>query len=451
MLGSLMLGNREAIADSAALLSPGDFYESRNQAIYDQILTLYDAGKTVDLQTISNALTQAGTLDKAGGYSRLMELAGRSVSPSACRDYARIVADLARRRRIITLGQEAAHRGHDPTVPTESLVTALDSELARLDAGQAGTYSHIAEVNMELYAGVNATTKGQLPRNLMSGFYDLDHILRGFEPQSLTILASRPSLGKTALALNIAVRVVKAGGRVGIFSLEMSRLELARRFFGIHEGRSIREYEATNADLGPVIDYMTRVARYQFYIDQSSSLTTRTLTGKARKGKSKYKLDLIIVDYLQLVQGDGRTDNREGEISQISRAMKGIAREINTPMLVLSQLSRKTEDRTDRRPMLSDLRESGAIEQDADNVLLIHRPEHYGEKYLDADSKTAPITESPRGWWKGRAEIIVAKHRNGPTGSCYLSFSSELTKFDNIAKPVVYDVPDAPPDPDIPY
>jgi replicative DNA helicase len=421
VLGSILL-DPLSVAKVLQFLHPEDFYRENNGQIYRAALDLFSAGEPIDNVTLAAQLQTMGMLDRVGGRTQLASMQSAVPTAANIEYYGRIVKEKAYKRRLISAGSNIAGFGYDDGVEAEEAINQAQSlvfgvaddrdqrELARL-YDLLGPAMERISLQME---------SGQGVIGVPSGFHDLDRMTGGFKDSDLIIVAGRPSMGKTSLALNIALHAaLESKKAIAIFSLEMSKEQLTERLLTeqaqidaqrLHRGLlSEAEYDRVSNALGPL-------GEAAIYIDDTPAMDELTLQLKARQAKMRHNIDLIVVDYLQLMHGRSRgDDNRVQEVSSISRALKGLARELRIPVIAISQLSRAPEQRPDKRPILSDLRESGAIEQDSDVVMFLYRPEYYKSD------------ERP-----GIAEVILAKHRNGPTGMIELKFRRDHTRFYNL-------------------
>ncbi len=428
VLGSLLL-DKDAIIKIADVIYADDFYDDKHRMIYLSILALYDERASIDILTVSNKLDDGGSLEKVGGISYLTTLVNSVPSAAHVVHYAQIVRRKGTLRRLISRATEIVELGFHEETDLESLLDQAEQKLFSVSQKYLKqNFVPLSEVLHETFDRLDELhrEKGKL-RGVATGFNDLDQKLGGLQKSDLIILAARPSMGKTSLALdiirNVAMNEKKA---VGIFSLEMSKDQLVDRMLAAEADVDLWKMRTGKLrDLGPDNDFerighaLGRLSEAQIFIDDSGSLNIMELRTKARRLQADHDLDLIVVDYLQLMQGRS-TENRVQEVSEISRSLKILAKELNVPVLALSQLSRAVEQRGgDKKPQLSDLRESGSIEQDADVVMFIYRDEMYAGK----DSKKPHI-----------AEILIKKHRNGPTGDVELFFDGEKTSFKNLAK-----------------
>lgn len=423
VLGSMML-LEDAIAQVTEVLQSGDFYKSAHRVIYDALVGLFARGEPVDAITTVEELKRRGSLDAAGGALYIHHLVESVPSPASAAHYARIVADHAMLRRLIEAGSTIIQRAYD--VPEDAAKLADQAEgliysVARhQEKDEVVPLSRLVGESLETLERMHDREGGMA--GIPTGFVDLDQLLQGLQPGNLIIIAARPGVGKSSLVTNIARNVaIEAEVPVAMFSLEMSRIEIAMRLLcaearvGQDRVRAMR----VAADEWPrIIEAAEVLDRAPVYIVDSGAMTIVDIRAKARRMKSGTGLGLLIVDYLQLMSGHQRTESRQQEIADISRSLKLLAKELEIPVIAVSQLNRNPESRTDKRPQLSDLRESGSLEQDSDVVMFIHREELWND--------------SPD--IKGLAEIIVAKHRNGPTDKVPLAFLSHLTQFRNYAR-----------------
>ncbi len=421
LLGALLIDS-DAIVKIADNVSPADFFDQRHQRIYEAILQLYEGHSAIDVLTLSDRLKNNGYLDGIGGPAYLTELTNYVPTAAHVEQYAEIVAQKAMRRRLIAASKEIADMSSDESKQLRALIE--EAEIKLFEVSQQHIKQDVISLETVLAESFDRLDDlhkdKQKIRGIPTGFRDIDNTLAGFQRSDLVILAARPSMGKTALALNFAHNVaVQAQQPVLIFSLEMSKEQLVDRLLSIESGVdawALRTGNLTDADFERIGHAMGTLSEAQIYIDDTPGITISDLRTKARREAHRHPLGLIIVDYLQLMSGGSRfgdAGNRVQEISEISRGLKGVARELNVPVLALSQLSRSVESRSPQIPQLADLRESGSIEQDADVVAFIYREEYYN-----------PETDR-----KGLADIFIKKHRNGPTGNAELRFENEKQRF----------------------
>jgi len=421
LLGAILIDS-DAIVKIADSLSAEDFYDPKHQRIYEAIGQLYEKHSPIDVLTLSDQLKGTGFLEFVGGGAYLTELTNYVPTAAHVEQYADIVAQKAMRRRLIKASQDIVNLSYDEKQGLRELIEEAESRI--FDVSQRHVKQDISSLETILGESFDRLDelhkdKGKL-RGIPTGFKDLDKILAGLQRSDLFVLAARPSMGKTALALNIAHSVaLKAGEPVLMFSLEMSKEQLVDRMLAMESGVdawALRTGNLSDSDFEKIGQAMGSLSEAQIYIDDTPSITVSDLRTKARREAHQRPLGLIIVDYLQLMSGGSRFGgeaNRVQEISEISRGLKGIARELNVPLLALSQLSRSVESRSPQIPQLADLRESGSIEQDADVVAFIYREDYYN-----------PETER-----KNMTDVLIKKHRNGPTGGVELYFDREKQRF----------------------
>ncbi|MBI1857387.1 replicative DNA helicase [Candidatus Saccharibacteria bacterium] len=421
LLGAILIDS-DAIVKVADSLTADDFYEERHGRIYEAVVSLYEKHSPIDVLTLADQLKSAGFLDLVGGASYLSELTNFVPTATHVEQYAQIVSQKALRRRLIKASQDISGLGYDEARSLQELVEEAESRL--FDVSQKHIKQDIVSLETILTESFDRLDelhkdKGKI-RGVPTGYKDLDEKLAGFQASDLIILAARPSMGKTALSLNLAHNIAtKAELPVLIFSLEMSKEQLVDRLLAMESGVdawALRTGNLTDSDFEKIGQAMGTLSEAQIFIDDTPGITISDLRTKARREAHTRPLGLIVVDYLQLMSGGARyggDSNRVQEISEISRGLKGVARELNVPVLALSQLSRSVESRSPQIPQLADLRESGSIEQDADVVAFIYREEYYN-----------PETDR-----KNIADIFIKKHRNGPTGGIELYFDREKQRF----------------------
>ncbi|MCP4599501.1 MAG: replicative DNA helicase [Proteobacteria bacterium] len=424
VLGGILLNN-EALPLIQDAIKPEDFYVEVHRRIYEAIEGLSLASLPVDHVTLGNELKNRGDLEKIGGAVALANLTDSVATIANIEYYAGIVKEKAAVRRMIYATQEVTARGFSDYGDAAEFLDAAEAAVFKASQQHIGSpFYHISQIvkktftDIELAAGNTGEVTG-----VPSGFISLDKKTAGFQKSDLIIVAGRPAMGKTSLALNIAVNAAVETKRPAIvFSLEMSKNQLVRRMLS-SEGRidasRIRGNKLEKDDWPRLIQAANDLSQTEIYLDDSAPMTPLEIRAKSRRLMAEKGLSLIVIDYLQLMRAGGkRMDNREQEISEISRSLKGLAKELNVPVIALSQLNRGVESRPDKRPMMSDLRESGAIEQDADLILFVYRDEVYNK---ETDSE-------------GIAEIIIGKQRSGPVGTVELRFSREFTRFDNLVR-----------------
>lgn len=425
LLGAILIDS-DAIVKIADSIHGHDFYDEKHQLIYEGIKQLYEGHSPIDVLTLTDKLRANGTLDTVGGAAYLTELTNYVPTAAHVEQYAEIVAQKSLRRRLIKASQDIVGLGYDESKNLRELIEEAEASLFRVSQDHVGQdVISLEDILSESFDRLDELhkDKGKI-RGIPTGFRDLDNILAGLQRSDLFILAARPSMGKTALALNLAHSIsVKSNEPVLLFSLEMSKEQLVDRLLAMESGVdawALRTGNLTDADFEKIGNAMGALSEAKIYIDDTPSITVSDLRTKARREAHRHKLGVIIVDYLQLMSGGryGGDANRVQEISEISRGLKGIARELNVPLIALSQLSRSVENRSPQIPQLADLRESGSIEQDADVVAFLYREEYY-----------RPDTER-----KNITDVFIKKHRNGPTGAIELYFDREKQRFRSLDK-----------------
>jgi len=422
LLGSLLL-DKDAILKVADFVNPTDFYLDKNGKIFETMLTLFEQRTPIDIVTLTSKLKEQKILDEVGGASYITNLVNSVPSAAHIVHYGKIITGKATLRRLINASLEITRLGFEEKKDVDVILDQAEQKLFSVSQKHfRQNFIPIKSILSESFDRIDELhkEKGKL-RGIPTGFSDLDNILAGLQRSDLIILAGRPSMGKTSLALNIAANVaIKQEISVGIFSLEMSKEQLVDRLLCAEaniDSWKLRTGNLSDEDFPKIGHTMGMLSEAPIFIDDSASLNVMEIRTKARRLQVEHDLGLIVIDYLQLMEGR-YSDNRVQEISEISRSLKALARELNIPVIALSQLSRAVEQRPDKIPQLSDLRESGSIEQDADVVMFIYREEYY-----------KPDTEK-----KFVADILVKKHRNGPTGSVKLFFKPEQMKFKNLDK-----------------
>ena len=421
VIGSMIM-DREAIVIAAELITGEDFYSRQYGILFEAMVELNDEGSPVDLVTLQNRLREKDVPPEVSSLEFVRELITAVPTSANIKYYANIVAEKATLRRLIRLNEEIANTCYAGKESLEYILDDTEKKVFQLvQKRTTDDFVPIRQVVMNALDRIEtaAKNKGSVT-GVPTGFIDLDYRTAGMQPSDLILIAARPSMGKTALALNIAQYVAfKKNMPIAIFSLEMSKEQLVNRMFSLEsnvDAQKLRTGQLNDQDWERLIESAGVIGKSNLIIDDTPGISVSELRSKCRKYKLEQNLSMIIIDYLQLMTGSGRTDSRQQEISDISRSLKSIARELNVPVIALSQLSRAVEQRPDHRPMLSDLRESGAIEQDADVVMFIYRDDYYNH---DTDKK-------------GISEIIIAKQRNGPIGTVELAWLPEYTKFANL-------------------
>lgn len=420
VLGALLL-NDEYVSSVTEILLPADFYSLAHQSIYKAIVELAEQRKRIDIVTLQNELSKEGRLEEIGGVVYLMSLQEDIPSVGLIQQHAEIVKEKAILRDLISSATGIITQCY---AQNNNEITAVLDEAEQTIFSIANKRSQQSFVQLNIWlkktfqhlSNIKGNAKGIT--GISTGYKKLDEMTSGFQKGDLIVLAARPSMGKTALALNIALQAGLSETAIGIFSLEMGAEQLALRLLSSESGiahHHIRNASITSDEWVQLTNVAAQLGNLKLFIDDSPMTTIMDVRTKARKLKAAHKLDFIVVDYLQLLHGTGRYENRHQEVSAISRSLKALAKELDVPVLALSQLSRAVDSRMDKRPMLSDLRESGAIEQDADVIMFLYRDVVYNQD-----------TEQPN-----LAELIIGKQRNGPTGTLYMNFVRELTKFED--------------------
>ncbi|HLK43432.1 MAG TPA: replicative DNA helicase [Thermoleophilia bacterium] len=423
-----MLVSPSAVAVVSEMLRPQDFYRPAHGQIFETILEMYGRGDTIDAITLTNALSNRGVLDEVGGRAVVHTLAATVPVAANAGHYAQIVRDMAGFRGLIRAGTQIATLGYEHQGEPQELIDRAEQIVFDIAGQRISTdFAPIDKLLTESFERLTVLhAAGREITGVPSGFRDLDACTAGFQPSNLVVLAARPGMGKTSLALNMAAHMgIHQQIPVAIFSLEMSKEEVTQRLMcsdGKVDSSRFRTGKLDQNDWNKLTSACDRLSRAPIYIDDTAGITPIEIKAKVRRLQSKLRdtpLGLVIVDYLQLMGGTtGKPEYRVQEISQISRALKLIGRDLGVPVIAISQLSRAVEQRSDKRPVLSDLRESGSIEQDADLVMFVYRDEYYNKESED----------------QGKAELIVAKHRNGPLTTIELAYINRYTRFDNLAR-----------------
>ncbi|MGZ4161283.1 MAG: replicative DNA helicase [Neobacillus sp.] len=422
VLGAIFL-EPSSLTMASEILIPEDFYRASHQKIFNVMLKLNDLGKAVDLITVTEELAASKLLEDTGGVSYLSELAGSVPTAANIEYYARIVEEKSLLRRLIRTATGIASDGYSREDEVEMLLSEAEKSILEVSQRKnAGAFHNIKDVLVRTYDNIELMHNrvGDIT-GIATGFAELDRMTAGFQRNDLIIVGARPSVGKTAFALNIAQNVAtKTEENVAIFSLEMGAEQLVMRMLcaeGNIDAQRLRTGSLTDEDWGKLTMAMGSLASTGIFIDDTPGIRVNDIRSKCRRLKQEHGLGMILIDYLQLILGSGRSgENRQQEVSEISRSLKQLARELQVPIIALSQLSRGVEQRQDKRPMMSDIRESGSIEQDADIVAFLYRDDYY-----DKESENKNIIE-----------IIIAKQRNGPTGTVQLAFVKEYNKFVNL-------------------
>ena len=425
VLGALLL-SKDALERAAERLHPEDFYKLGHQVIYQAMQDLFRAHEPVDLVTVSSKIRMMGKLDEpeVGGLTYLTQLANVVPTAANAAHYVHMVEEKAHLRKLINAATEVAQMGYEQKEDLDHILDRAQQKMMDVASDRtSGEFSEMKEILGETFENITKLAEaGGAVTGLPSGFRDLDRMTAGLHKSDLILIAARPSMGKTAFVLNIAQQVAtNAKGKVAVFSLEMSKQQLVQRILCAEswvDAQRLRTGQLQSQDWDRLMKGISRLERAAIYIDDTPGMTVGELRSKTRRLKMEKGLDLVIIDYLQLMSGSSSKggDNRQQEISEISRSLKILARDLQVPIIALSQLSRSVESRQSKRPMLSDLRESGSLEQDADIVAFLYRDDYY-----EPDSEE-----------KGVAELILAKHRNGPVGSIKLFFKKEYTRFTDL-------------------
>ena len=419
-----MLMDKDAIMTASEIISGKDFYQTSYGVIFESMVELFNEGKPVDLITLQDRLREKDVPEEIASLEFARDLLAAVPTSANVKYYAEIVFEKSMLRRLIKMNEEIANTCYVGNESLESILESTEKKVFEITQSRSsGDYVPIKEVVLNALEKIEKASKSKgTVTGIPTGFLDLDYKLSGLQPSDLILVAARPSMGKTAFVLNIAQHVAfKSHRTVAIFSLEMSKEQLVNRLFSLEsqvDSQALRTGNLKDADWEKLIESAGIIGKSNLIIDDTPGISVSELRSKCRKFKLEHNLDLIIIDYLQLMSGSvgKRSDSRQQEISDISRSLKGIARELYVPVIALSQLSRAVEQRPEHRPMLSDLRESGAIEQDADVVMFIYRDDYYNKD-----------TETPN-----QAEIIIAKQRNGPIGTVHLAWLPDYTKFANL-------------------
>lgn len=425
VLGALLIDPR-AIDDVAQMLQPEHFYRTGHALIYSTVLELWRQNRPIDVVLLNDELTRKGQLEQVGGTVALAELSDAVPTAANCSYYANVVRQLSLRRDLIRVSAEVQKEAYESSEALERLLDSCERRFFDVTQQRMQTEAvSVGTVVEEAFARLRAIREGNGVTGLGTGYPDLDELTQGFQPGEMTIIAARPSMGKTSIALNILRNMTVYHGRsAAFFSLEMPRLQVTSNLLcslAKIDGHRLRGGFLTREEERQFIDAAELLAPAQLYIDDTPALSAMELRAKGRRLKSQHDIDIIMIDYLQLMTGSSHTarESRQLEVAEISRMIKALSRELSIPIVALAQLSRKVTERKEFRPMMSDLRESGSIEQDADVIMLLHRPEYY---------------EPDKEEYKNRADLIVAKNRNGPTGDVHLAFFRSHMRFESVAR-----------------
>ena len=422
-----MLMNREAVVSVADMLTKDDFYQPQYGMMFEAMVELYHEGTVIDLITLMERLKEKDVPETVYSIDTLQELMSIVPTSANVKKYAEIVRDRANMRRVIKLAETAANDCYALKDSSANIIGSMEDQILELTQknGNGDDVVPIREIVDNVLRNIREASrqKGNIT-GVPTGFIDLDDMLTGLHGSELILVAARPAMGKTAFVLNIAQYVImKTDYPVAIFNFEMNKEQLVQRMLAMDSlvnSQNIRTGNLQDEQWLKLYESSNLIGGTRLFIEDQSNVTIGDIRNKCRKLKQRHNVGLIIIDYLQLMSGSGRTDSRQQEVSEISRGLKVLAKELNTPIIALSQLSRAVEARTDHKPMLSDLRESGSIEQDADVVLFIYREDKYRDDLPEED--------------KNKAEIIIAKQRNGATGSVMLGWQGEYTKFKNLER-----------------
>ncbi len=428
VLGAMMI-EKEAVPKAIELLSSESFYLKEHKLIFEGMISLFDSGEPIDTVTLYEELKKRENLEEAGGAVYLSKLSQNISSAANIEYHAKIILEKQILRGLITSSHEIARAAYEGTEDAFDILDEAERKIfeiteTHLKKSFQGMDRAVRDA-LEYIEAIHSNTKQKF--SVPTGFYELDEMLGGFQKSDLIIIAARPSMGKTAFALSLARNAaIDHKVPVGIFSLEMSTMQLIIRML-CAEGRLnahlVRTGKLPHEEGVKLSKNAHKLIESPVFVDDTPAQTVLEIRAKARRLKAEHNIGIIIIDYLQLMQGPAGSESREREISHISRSLKSLAKELNIPVIALAQLNRAVETRTDKRPQLSDLRESGSIEQDADVVIFLNRPEYYGIKSFQDDGSST----------EGIAEIIVGKQRNGPTGDVRLAFIKEYARFENLA------------------
>jgi replicative DNA helicase len=424
-----MFRSNDVIGDVVQILNVDNFYSDAHQKIYKAMIVLYEAGKPVDLVVLTEALKQANQIDDVGGYGALAELWDAAPTAANAVHYAHIVRDRSIVRSLINVGNEILRDAYDQVGPADELLHQATGKM--LDVAERGVTGRVYGMDKMLEETFDRidqrqTRGGSSISGISSGYPDLDEVTAGFQNSEMIIIAARPSVGKTAFALNLIRNIaVDEKSTVLFCSLEQSRVEIVERLLCSHarvDAQKLRKGLMNAEDMERLIAASGVMRNAKIFIDDSPGQGMLRIAANARRLKLRNDLKMVVIDYLQLIEPENRRDPRQEQVAQISRRLKGLARELSIPVIALAQVNRSSEDRQDHKPRLSDLRESGSIEQDADTVILLHRPERFEP-----------------GQHEGLTEVIIGKQRNGPVGEITLTFNKNMMRFENFAVGVPFD------------
>jgi len=427
VLGCMLLDS-DVIPTVTELIRSSDFYREDHREICEAIIDIVEKAGPVDIITVAEQLQQRGTLEKVGGIDYLASITSAVPTTANARHYAKIVEEKSLLRKLIKAAQDIAGMSYEGADEAEFVLDKAEKTIFDIiERRSTQGFTHIKDVLLETFNKLEELYNSKSPiTGVPTGFTDLDMKTAGLQNSDLILIAARPGMGKTAMALNIAqYAAVQKHVPVALFNLEMSKDQLVNRMLCSEvmvDSHKMRTGKLDDEDWKKIARALGPLSEAPIYIDDTPGLTVMDIRAKCRRLKLEKNLGLVVIDYLQLMRGRGKAENRQQEVSEISRSLKILAKELNVPVVTMSQLSRSPESRTDHRPMLSDLRESGAIEQDADIVMFLYRDDYYNP---DSDKKNI-------------AEVIIAKHRNGSTGTVYLKWFGQYTKFANLEKDEVY-------------
>jgi replicative DNA helicase len=424
VLGAILLRN-DAINAAVEVLQPEDFYREAHQLLLEHMIQLSERGAAIDLVTLAESLSRGDALEKVGGPAYITRLVDGVPRTTNVEYYAQIVKEKSTLRRLITEASKIASDAYDADRDASEILDEAERSIFSIADARIGQgFTPLSDL---VDSALDTVEKLQQFKSLVTGvptgFYDLDHKTSGMQPSDLVIIAARPSMGKTSFVINMAQNAALEHGKVvGVFSLEMSKEQLFMRMLTSEarvDSQRLRQGMLLERDLPAIAQAAEKLSMAKIFIDDSASIGVLEMRAKSRRLKAEHGLDMLVIDYVQLMQGRGRFENRQQELTSISRSLKALAKELHVPVLILSQLSRAPDARADHRPQLSDLRESGALEQDADVVMFIYREDRY---------------KGPEDQDTGEAEIIIAKQRNGPVGTVKLAFISDYTRFENLER-----------------
>jgi len=426
VLGAILIHN-DAFNSAVEVIDAGDFFRDAHRRIFDRMVRLQERGDAIDLVTLKEELSRTGELDEVGGPAYISALVDGVPRSTNVEHYARIIKEKSTLRNLIYSANKILANAYDAEEEADTILDQAESAIFAIADKKIRdgfvSLKDLAETSLDTIEKL--ASRKELVTGVPTGFTDLDELTSGLQPSDIVIVAARPSMGKTSLVLNMAQHVgTKTDMTVGIFSLEMSKEQLFLRMLTGEariDAHRLRGGFLGERDWGKLSQALGTLSEAKIFIDDTPSIGVLEMRDKCRRLQAEHGLNMVIIDYVQLMQGRGRFENRTLEVASISRSLKGLAKELRVPIVVLSQLSRASEQRSDHRPQLSDLRESGALEQDADVVIFIYREDQYADK-------NAPPTEAA-----GTAELIIAKQRNGPTGVVKLAFIREFTRFENLA------------------